>query len=131
MKKTESILQTEKVCYITGDDWNLHRHHVYGGIRRRASEEWGCWVWLRGDWHNLADYGVHNDREFDARLKADCQREFERLHGHDCFMAVFGKNYLDEEALDAQQSEPAKTGASEPASDDAGSFTVLTGTVPF
>lgn len=90
----ESIMQSRRECYITGATQGLHKHHVYGGSRRKASEAWGCWVYLRGDWHNLASYGVHTNRDLDRRLKQICQEKFERLYGHDCFMAVFGKNYL-------------------------------------
>lgn len=94
-RMSESILQPEKRCYITGAVTGLHRHHIYAGSRRKASEAWGCWVWLRWDWHNGADYGVHCDRDLDTMLKQDCQKRFEELYGHDRFMSVFGKNYLE------------------------------------
>ena len=94
---SESILQSGKTCYITGATTGLHKHHVFGGSRRASSEAWGCWVWLRGDWHNLAGYGVHFNAELDAQLKAECQAQFEELYGHDTFMAVFGKNYIEQE----------------------------------
>ncbi len=90
----DSIMQSTKECYITGSTQGLHKHHIYPGSRRQASEKWGCWVWLRGDWHNLSDYGVHSTPELDRRLKQSCQERFEELYGHDCFMGVFGKNYL-------------------------------------
>ena len=91
---SRSIMQTEKECYITGSTEDLHKHHIYPGSRRNASEKWGCWVWLRSDWHNMAGYGVHNDLALDSRLKAECQIEFERRYGHEKFMEVFGKSYL-------------------------------------
>jgi hypothetical protein len=90
----DSIMQTNKECYITGSIHGLHKHHIYQGARRRASDEWGCWVWLRADWHNLSNHGVHNDPDLDRRLKEACQERFEELHGHDKFIEVFGKNYL-------------------------------------
>lgn len=90
----ESIMQDKKECWITGSTSGLHRHHIYAGSRRNASEEWGCWVWLRGDWHNLSSYGVHFNTAFDRELKALCQEKFEALYGRERFMEVFGKNYL-------------------------------------
>ena len=90
----DSILQTEKECYITGSISQLHKHHIYGGSRRKTSDKWGCWVWLRADWHNLSDYGVHFNKDLDTRLKRECQERFEKLYGHEKFMSVFGKNYL-------------------------------------
>lgn len=92
----ESILQAARECYITGAADGLHRHHIYPGPRRRASEDWGCWVWLRADWHNLADYGVHFNKDLDQRLKRACQERFEALYGRERFLAVFGKNYLED-----------------------------------
>jgi len=92
---SKSIMQNEKVCYITGAVDDLHKHHVYHGTANRSkSEKWGCWVWLRSDWHNMAPYGVHSDRELDLKIKRETQRRFEELHGHDLFMKEFGKNYL-------------------------------------
>ena len=89
-----SIMQREKVCYKTGSTENLHKHHIFGGCRRAASEKYGCWVWLRADWHNMSDHGVHFNPEFDRQLKRECQEEFEALYGHGRFMEVFGKSYL-------------------------------------
>lgn len=94
MKPAPSIMQDSKECYITGEDYNLHRHHVFGGIRRAASDRWGCWIWLRPDYHNMSSHGIHFDPALDLRIKQETQRRFEELYGHEQFMAVFGKNYL-------------------------------------
>ena len=91
---SKSIMQTEKECYITGSTEGLHKHHIYFGSLRQNSEKYGCWVWLRADWHNMSNYGVHFDRELDLRLKRECQERFEAIHGHEKFMQVFGRNYL-------------------------------------
>lgn len=90
----DSILQDRRECYITGATEGLHKHHVYAGSRRKVAEQWGCWVWLRWDWHNGAPYGVHQNPDLDRRLKQECQERFEELYGHEKFMEVFGKNYL-------------------------------------
>lgn len=97
---TKSIMQDKRECYISGFSTNLARHHIYGGGRRQLSDIWGCWVWLRADWHNMADYGVHgkDGHELNMRLKRECQKRFEELYGHDTFMAVFKKNYLEDES---------------------------------
>lgn len=89
-----NLLQDKKQCYITGQVINLHRHHVFQGSRRKASEKWGCWIWLTAEMHNMSNKGVHFNRELDMRIKQDMQRAFEVKHGHDKFMEVFGKNYL-------------------------------------
>ena len=93
----DSILQTEKKCYITGATTNLHRHHIYfGNPNRKISEKNGFWVLLRADWHNGASYGVHFDRSLDLELKRSCQSAYERTHTRQEFIRLIGKNYLEE-----------------------------------
>lgn len=89
-------MQTEKVCYITGSIYNLHRHHIYAGGRRKISEEHGFWVYLTGALHNQSNDGVHgkNGHALDMKLKQDCQRKFEETHSREEFMAIIGKSYL-------------------------------------
>ena len=93
---SKSIMQTQKKCFITGSTEGLNKHHIFKGPLRKAAEKYGCWVWLRYDWHNGASYGVHFNAQLDRDLKRLCQREFEKLHGHEKFMEVFGKNYLED-----------------------------------
>ncbi len=93
-----SIMQDSKECYITGALRGLHRHEVFFGTCNRAkSLEWGCWVYLRADWHTDTSYSVHKDIKLNKRLKREAQAKFEELHGHEKFMEVFGKNYLQGE----------------------------------
>lgn len=97
---SKSILQDEKKCYITGSTVNLHRHHIYAGGRRKISEREGFWVYLVGWLHNQSNQGVHgkDGHELDIKLKQDCQRAYEQTHTRDEFMALIGKNYLEDEA---------------------------------
>lgn len=90
----ESILQSEKRCYVTGETNNLHEHHIYGGKNRKQSEKHGFKVWLRADWHNMSDYGVHFNKNLDTRLKQECQRKFEETHTRQEFISIIGRNYL-------------------------------------
>lgn len=93
----QSILQTEKECYITGSTQNLHKHHIFfGNPNRKISEENGFWVYLHGAWHNQTTYSVHgkNGHAIDLKLKQDCQRKFEETHTREEFMKLIGKNYL-------------------------------------
>lgn len=91
----KSIMQTEKECFITGSTYNLHLHHIYFGYGlRKISDKHGFTVWLRADWHNMAEYGVHFNRELDLKLKQECQRKFEETHTRAEFMELIGQNYL-------------------------------------
>lgn len=89
-----SIMQSEKKCYITGRTTGLHRHHIYGGANRQVSEKNGFWVYLVAELHNMSDSGVHFNRALDLALKAECQRKFEETHTREEFMRLIGKNYL-------------------------------------
>lgn len=92
----KSIMQDQKECYITHSTLELHKHHIfYGTANRQKSEKWGCWVWLTEKYHNMSNRGVHFDKALDLQLKQECQRRFEVLHGHDTFMMVFHRNYLE------------------------------------
>ncbi|SBV94079.1 conserved hypothetical protein [uncultured Eubacteriales bacterium] len=91
----DSIIQDTRECYITGDTQGLHKHHIYfGNPGRRISEENGFWVWLRWDWHNGAEYGVHFNRDLDLRLKRECQERFEETNSREEFRRLIGKSYL-------------------------------------
>lgn len=95
----DSILQTDKECYITGRRDNLHKHHIYfGNPLRRISDDNGFWVWLTGVAHNQSDYGVHGKygRNLDLELKIACQKKYEETHTRQEFMALIGKNYIME-----------------------------------
>ena len=88
---SKSIMQDEKKCFVTGSESQLDRHHVYAGSRRKASEKYGCWVWLRHDIHmELHD----RNKVLDKMLRRTCQEQFEAVYSHEEFMRIFGKSYL-------------------------------------
>lgn len=87
-------MQDKKECYITKSTSSLHKHHIFNGANRSKSEKYGCWIWLRSDWHNLASYGIHFDKKLDLEIKKQCQSKFESIYGHEMFMDLFHKNYL-------------------------------------
>lgn len=88
---SQSIMQDEKRCFVTGSEYWLDKHHVYAGSRRRASEKYGCWVWLRHDIHmELHD----RNKVLDKMLRRVCQERFEDIYSHEEFMDIFGKSYI-------------------------------------
>ena len=92
-----SILQgKEKVCYLTGTTYNLHKHHIIFGTGYRAiSDKNGLWVWLTGALHNQSKDGVHFNRELDLQLRRECQAKYEEEHSREEWIALTGRNYLD------------------------------------
>ena len=93
----KSIIQKEKRCYITGTTYNLHKHHIFEGTEnRKLSEEDGMWIWLRGDWHNLSDYGVHFNKKLDLQIKQIAEQAWIDYYGKtkEDFIKRYGRNYL-------------------------------------
>lgn len=90
----KSIMQDEKKCYVTGREYDLHKHHIYGGPNRTISEDNGFWVWLTPEYHNMSDEGVHFNKEFALALKQECQLKYEQTHTREEFIELIGRNYL-------------------------------------
>lgn len=88
-----SILTNDMTkCYMSGDSNNVHVHHIFGASNRSNSETYGFVVPLRADWHNMADYGVHFDRNLDLKLKRMCQDYWLKKYGtQEQFIIIFGK----------------------------------------
>jgi len=85
----------EKKCYVTGATTGLHKHHIFGGANRKLSEQYGLYMYLIPEYHNMSNAGVHFNREFDLRLKREAQVKFEQQYGNrEKFIEVFGKSYL-------------------------------------
>ena len=91
-----SILQTNKECYVCKTTLNLHSHHCLYGVSNRANaEKYGLKVWLCGPHHNMSDEGVHFNKPLDLHLKKISQKAFENTYGSRAeFIGIFGKNYL-------------------------------------
>ena len=88
---SKSIMQDEKKCFITGSQTQLECHHCFDGIRRKAADKYGCWIWLRHDLHRE----LHDrNKELDRMIKRACQERFEEVYSHQEFMEIFGKSYL-------------------------------------
>ena len=93
----DSIMQTKKECYVTGSTVQLHEHHIFMGKNRKLSEKYGLKVWLRYDWHNGSNYGVHNGNTvLDEKLKKAAQEKAMEVYGwtKEEFIRIFGRNYL-------------------------------------
>jgi len=95
-----SILQgKEKRCFATIESGiALHKHHIfYGSGHRKISDKYGLWVWLKPEKHNIGRESLHMrpGHGLDLELKQRAQRAFEAEYGHEEFMKVIGRNYLE------------------------------------
>lgn len=93
----KSILQTQKECFVTHATQGLHKHHIYPGYgTRQICEREGFYIWLKPELHNMSNNGIHFNKVFDLRVKKLCQIEYEKTHTRQEFMALIGRNYLDD-----------------------------------
>lgn len=85
-----------KECFICGSIRNIEKHHIFFGTsNRKNSDKYGLTVHLCQIHHRDSRIGVHFDIQFDIELKKLAQKKFEQKYGHEKFMAIFGKNYLE------------------------------------
>lgn len=95
----ESIIQTEKECFLCGKNGcmdPLEDHHVFGSANRKLSEKYGLKVWLCGNsCHRNGPLSVHRNRVISDRVKAIAQAKWEETYGtREDFIRLFGRNYL-------------------------------------
>ena len=103
-KHGKSILQQrDGTCYLCmrlNKDRIMHSylecHHIFGGGLRRISEAEGLKVYLCAEHHRTGPEAVHRNADMAGLLKQDAQRAYEALHGHQEFMRLIGRNYLEE-----------------------------------
>lgn len=96
MVRMKSIISDEKRCFVCGRSVGLERHHILKGTAwRKQSEKYGLTVWLCFD-HHRGKHGVHNgNTALDFKLMQIAQERFEEIYGHDKFMEVFRRNFLN------------------------------------
>lgn len=89
----DSILQTEKECFLCHKTINLECHHVFGGANRKHSEAYGLKIWLCHECHNEPPYGVHHNRAHDLMCKQIAQEAFEKKYSKELFIQRFGRSW--------------------------------------
>lgn len=90
-----NILQDEKVCYLSGRDYDLVKHHIFRGADRKTADKNGFWVWLNQEWHT-GQYGIHKTGNEDLlkALQKEAQKKYEETHTREEFMNLFGRSNL-------------------------------------
>lgn len=95
-----SILQKRKYCYLCEKEarmitTGLHDHHIFGGIRRSLSEEYGLKVWLCSSHHIYGPAAVHVNKDIRQQLQAEAEKAFIKAYPNEDFLTIFGKNYIE------------------------------------
>lgn len=100
-KHGKSILQApgDKSCYLCammGRDYRgyTEKHHIFPGANRIVSEELGFWCRLCVPHHREGPSAAHQNAEIMRYLQQQAQKEFEKTHSREEFVARIGRNYL-------------------------------------
>lgn len=77
-------------CYLCGMP-AVNEHHIFGAANRKHSEKYKLKVFVCYRCHVM----IHKNYSESLKLKQQFQALFEEKYGHDEFMRIFGRNYLD------------------------------------
>lgn len=94
----EFCIMPKSNLYETERREGLHRHEVFFGTgNRKKSIEYGLVVFLTPEMHNMSNFGVHFNRDFDLQLKEIGQRAAMEYYDWTVqdFIREFGANYID------------------------------------
>ena len=93
----DSIIQSEKECYVCHTKNNLHLHHIVFGKNRKKADEEGLTVYLCY-WHHEGDDGVHGrcGHELDLKLKKIAEEKWLEYYNktEEDFISRYGRSYL-------------------------------------
>lgn len=90
----QSIMPFDPDVCIECGGRGTQTHHVIFGKNRKWSEKYGLKIRLCYQCHEALHSHANG---MDKRYKQMAQRCFEQRYGHEKFMEVFGKNYLEED----------------------------------
>lgn len=79
-------------CMRCGSNYIEMHHVMFGTADRKLSDKYGLIVPLC-PWCHRSNKGVHQDREFDLKLREFAQRKFETAYPDEDWMKIFGRNY--------------------------------------
>lgn len=77
-------------CFVCGIEGRCDVHHLIHGSNRQLADKYGLTVPLCRGCHSR----VHDTGWMDERLKRYGQAVFEKDHGREEFMKIFGRSYL-------------------------------------
>lgn len=83
-------------CIITGQKKSeyvsVEIHHIFGAANKANSEYYGFIIPLVPEWHELASYSIHQDRNLELYWRRKCQDYWLKHYGtREEFINVFGK----------------------------------------
>lgn len=111
----KSIMQEKDGrCYLCmalhGDHGRkaTQEHHVlFGTANRKLSERYGLKVYLCLEHHEEGPEAVHKNADLARMLKVEAQRAFSIRFPNLDWMAIFGRNYIDDDMTEQEEEKPA------------------------
>ena len=89
----DTVFGKGKECFVCGNTYQLHSHHIFPGSDRQCAERRGLKLWLCYQHHSQA-HAFPNDG-LDMNLKQMAQTYYEHHYGdRDKFRSEFRHNYL-------------------------------------
>lgn len=90
--KNNPVPNVNDVCRYTGEPYASTHEVFFGTGQRQLSIRYGMQVKVCDRIHKQ----IHANplTGLDIELKQEFQQKFEEEHGHDVYMATFGRNYL-------------------------------------
>lgn len=92
----ESVINSQRQCFLCGTTRDLHAHHIFpGNPRRKHSEERGFKVYLCAYHHRKIHQHINSGESL--KLKQFCQAYYESNYGtREDFIREFGKSRLED-----------------------------------
>ena len=96
MSTNEFCIMPPRAYYSTERFEGSHKHHVFGGMNRRLSDEDGLVIFLRPELHNMSDKGIHFNKDFDLCVKKIAQQAWQDYYRKDetAFIKRYGRSYI-------------------------------------
>lgn len=88
-QRDKDIIKSGKCEFCGRECKRLDPHEVYGGSNRQRS--------IKYKFIKLICRECHSNEKIIAQLRKDVQREFEKTHTREQFIAIIGQSYLKEE----------------------------------
>lgn len=96
----KSVIRSDRDdrCYFCGR-YPVVVHHIYKAANRKISDKHGFIVHLCPNCHTLKTDSVHGKEGHlkDLHLMKACQLAYEENHSRAEFMALIGRNYIEED----------------------------------
>jgi len=89
----DTVFGKGKECFVCGNTYQLHSHHIFPGSDRQCAERRGLKLWLCYQHHSQVH--AFPNEGLDKNLKEMAQTYYEQNYGsRDDFRREFRKSYL-------------------------------------